>query len=392
VVQSERLHHIRTNSIYEPRRALMSESPAKRGKVHGGAPAERPAADAVGPARVRKTAAPKKNHCPPYLDPWLTYDIQTDDTRLVKAAATYFKVIGRCQCDAQCKANMMTQFTFTPWTRFPVPNAAGVFDGHYLNEKFQAWWNPTAHYSNCEVRPHIKGFLLEEDRGGQKVLLPNYSTSSRTCKFEKFWLAVHVLYEWVTCKHGVDDRTLKMCIANYYHTKQYIDCAKGARGHYVAAGILGDDTEQLKTVFREFRPDLNLTPTQKDELMAFLLTKKSEVQALFRKMDYLRTRESLNPQGRATLLQWTPAECAAFTSQQCTAESLQQRLQQNPIDIRFAGDPQADDPFSNDLDTKEADAAAALLGLCAAGGGPARAQALGTDNKLRMLLDCLYIE
>jgi hypothetical protein len=130
--------------------------------------------------------------------------------------------------------------------------------------------------------------------------------------------------------------------------------------------------------------------------MTFLLTKKSEVQALFSKMDYLKTRESLNPQGRATLLQWTPDECAAYTWQHCTTESLQKKLKDNPIDIRFAGDPNTDDPFAEDaadkdLDTREADAAAALLGLCAAGGGGAGAQALPGDQKLRMLLDCLYI-
>jgi hypothetical protein len=113
-------------------------------------------------------------------------------------------------------------------------------------------------------------------------------------------------------------------------------------------------------------------------------------------MDYLRTRESLNPHGRPTLLQWTPDECTAYTWQHCTAESLQKKLKENQIDIRFAGDPQADDPDAEDeaangLDTKEADAAAALLGLCAAGGGADGEQALPPDNKLRMLLDCLYI-
>jgi hypothetical protein len=60
----------------------MSESPAKRGQTdQGGAPAKRPAAaDGAGAARIRKTAELKKNHCPPYLEPYLTYDIQTDDT------------------------------------------------------------------------------------------------------------------------------------------------------------------------------------------------------------------------------------------------------------------------------------------------------------------------
>ena len=82
-------------------------------------------------------------------------------------------------------------------------------------------------------------------------------------------------------------------------------------------------------------------------------------------MDYLRTRESETPADKRTLLQWTPAEYTAFTSQECTHESLRQKLEDNPIGIHFAQGGGQDD----NLHTREADASAVLLELCKEKGG-----------------------
>jgi hypothetical protein len=256
---------------------------------------------------------------------------------------------------------MVTLFNLTPWTRFPIPNTDGVFDGHFLKEKFQAWWNPTAHKAISCVNDQIKGFMVEEN----EALLPNYHSTTRTCRYEKFWLTVYVLYEWVTCKHGVDDMTLQTCISVYYFTKQYIDQDKGPRAKCTVADLLGPETERFRTLFREFRMDLNLDDTQKNELMNFLINKKREVVEWFKKMDHLRTRKSETPAEKRTLLQWTPDEYTAFTRQTCTHENLRQKLEDNLIGIHFAQGGGQDD----NLHTREADASAVLLELCKEKGG-----------------------
>jgi hypothetical protein len=288
----------------------------------------------------------------------------------------------------------MTQFKYTPWTRFPIPDEHGRFTGRFLNESFQAWWNPTAHTGPAEVDRQIDLFMKQQNVDGKLVWLPNCADKmKRNYKWEKFWLAVHVLHEWVHWKAGVDDELLKKCMHLYFDDVATL--SDGPQTKYHDAAIFEPESQKHKTVYAEFT-NLNLTPPEKERLMNFLLEQKRNAVLLFGKVRFLDTRRIKLPQSKGervqkTLRQLSPQEYLAanqLSPQQyqaangvaCTFESLTQSALANPIDIRLAQDEQQD----------VSAAAQALLGLSGSGAGQAcDAAACGGLHEVRMLLDCL---
>jgi hypothetical protein len=182
-------------------------------------------------------------------------------------------------------------FQLLAWTRFPILNNEGKFGG-YLHApangpKFEVWFNPTAHKSEREVNEQIHAFMVKETVDGKEKLLPNYDIArKRQSKFEKFWLAVHVLYECVANACVVDDNTLNKCKDVFQNTikNKYLDVPKTK---YTSAGLFLPESDDLKKLYREFRTDLNLSDVDKDNLMKFLLCEKRNVMELFSKVDVI---------------------------------------------------------------------------------------------------------
>jgi hypothetical protein len=153
----------------------------------------------------------------------------------------------------------------------------------------------------------------------------------------------------------------------------------------IFAGCLANhDGLKLRTLFHEFRADLNLDETQKDELRNFLIIKKREVVYWFQKMEYLSKRQSVSPEGKHTLLQMSPPEYTVWNGQSCTHESLSQQLKDNPIGIHFVqGGGQHDNLHTNEV--------AALLELSREKGGGGSVKTPGSEQHVRMPLHCLSL-
>ena len=363
----------------------MSKS-SKRPHDNGKQPAEGGEAEEGGAValKIRKTAVAKGPHCPPYAD-----NTAEDNERRKaifdrwKGADMYFDIIGRCRCDGDtCNKIKMTINKFTPWTRFPIRNAEGNFDGHYLNEKFQAWWNPSAHRAPSDVKSQIEDFMGVGTVNGVAKWIPYYpdeEENQRKCKWPKFWFAVHVLYDWVRMQAVVDDMTLVRCIRAYYHAVHAVYKPGGVLHKYRDAGLLETESEKHRTLFREFRTDLSLGKTDKEALMNMLLVEKKRVVMLFDKVEFLKTREVKFGDGAESIRQWSKSEYDTATDRREPDNDAVAAL----LELSNAA------PFfaeENDKEEGVQDTAATVL----AGMGGSAQGGVGGSRQVCMLLDCLH--
>ncbi len=204
-------------------------------------------------------------------------------------------------------------------------------------------------------------------------------------KWEKFWLAVHVLREWVHWKAWVDDTTRQVCVDVFLSAVDGISKVNGPRAKYERAGLLAEETQMHKTLYAEFTSGLGLTAVEKEGLMNFLLQQKRKVMELFAKVEFLDARRTLVatsdtlPSLRQLDVQEYRIANGVVQGVVCTLESLRQSALANPLKIRLA---QLDDD-SLGITAADTAAAQALLGL-------SRGQhAMHGHDDVRVLLDCL---
>ncbi len=270
---------------------------------------------------VKSVAMTKRvyTHCPPYLKPTEAegkeYQQKIWDER--PGAEGYYQILGRCQClpngEHKCTQTKMTYNKYMPWTRFPIAkNAEGKIT--YLN--MGCWSNPCAERSPKDVKRHIDELMKQGIVNGVATWVPYYSdeqSEARPGKWPKFWFAVHVLYEWAQWRARVNDATLVKCIRAFWYAIDDLLGKDGAYATYVNAGLLHDATKVPRQghihafLFREFRPDLNMSDEEKNELAHLLMTEKARAEMMFEKEVFLKSRVKCDKQN-VTIDAWSRQE------------------------------------------------------------------------------------
>lgn len=230
-------------------------------------------------------AGEKRHHCAPYDNNYSDKERTMNSEYLSGGAEDYYELLGSCQCWQgsrwTCDAKRIVRSKFTPWTRFPT--AKGMFC-----ETFRAWANPHALRNPKQMRDCMKLFLKSE--GGK--LVPDYTDTSGTAKWYKFWYAVDMLYKWVTHETVLEDEEVKVHTSTFLQKNEKIKFGltkDDVRKYYELAGLLAPESIDHWVNFRNCRNfDMDLSDSQKDELMNLLLTEKRRAVDLFEKVSFLQ--------------------------------------------------------------------------------------------------------
>jgi hypothetical protein len=349
-------------------------------------------------AKAKKTRVNNadRDHCPPY-DASEAATLNADIRYIPAAAHEYYEILGRCQCVARgekCDHSKMVLNKYTPWTRFPVGN------GRFFGEEFVTWKNPYACRSRDDVIKQWQPNLKPAPGGGPRMVVNFDINKMNTNKWMKFWYAVHMLHEWVLRIRELDEATLLQYISAYYNGAKdlYKDRMKedgrreaGAFLHYTEAGLLREEDETHRQLFRNFRDpaQYNLHPVQQDALRDLLLAEKKKVVILFNKVAMLRSLACM----QSTRLTFRRLELITTQPEADAAAGLMALMERAEAEARARGDPleeidalfgpspiDEDTAMQNLNDFLERDEAAGA-------GGPTRT--VGPAGGMQTLLQCL---
>jgi hypothetical protein len=169
---------------------------------------------------------------------------------------------------------MMTRNNFTPWTKFPTSG------GHFFEENFAFWKNPYACRDRADVHRNWNPNLVYESAGLEMVPKDDYSHMN-TDKWTKFWYTVDQLHDWVHGMKTIDDIMLQHFVGAYYNGIKSIFMENGVLERYENAGLLDEDGDWHKNLFRNFRDaqqeHFRLSVDEKEELRDELLAEKAKV-------------------------------------------------------------------------------------------------------------------